>query len=319
MLPHRWVHLEPVHSLAARQFGVISRHQAEELGVSKRVWYRLVDNGLIVPIHRGVGVLFGYEATRRQKMMAATLWVGRDAIVSHRSAGELWGIWNADSDDPVDVIVPGRRGLPSLSGVVPHSPRDVDELAPVRHEGLRVTTPVRTLLDLAGVAPHAVSSVVERMLMSGLITRQRIKAAVARHSKQGRAGIGPLRELLATWPYADKPVESVLELRMQRVLGGYFPDFDTQIPVGSYRLDIGWPLWKVAVETDGWGKYESREDFSRLAERDADLQAHGWTVIHVTWRDVARRPGYVQRLVRQALESRGCRWAESGWSSSPIR
>lgn len=294
--------------IADSQHGVITRRQARDLGITDRVWYRLQSNGFLRPIRKGVAILVGHPDSRRQRMMAAVLSIGDHAIVSHRTAGEIWGVWTAADDDPIDVIVGKRRGKPSLPGVIAHVPRDLDELAPLRRDDVRVTGPARTLLDIAGVNPLATTFVIERMLMAGLISRRRIAAAVARHSKQGRAGIGPVREILAAWPYEEQASESVLEYHLQGILGNTaLPPYETQIEVGPYRLDAGWSRWKVGVEADGWGKFASREDFERLSRRDNFLQSQGWSVAHFSWRDIVKRPGYVYGSVSRLLEARG--WA----------
>lgn len=292
--------------LAEAQHGVVTRDQARQIGITDRVWYRLHDSGVLHRMHKGVAILVGHPTSRFQRMTAATASAGEHTIVSHRSAGELWGVWNADENDPIDIIIGDRRFRPRLPGVIAHVPRDLDELAPIRRQQMRTTLPGRTLLDIAAVEPQAVSSVIERMLLAGLIDRRRIAAVVARHSRQGRAGIGPVREVLATWPYADKASESVLEYHLQRILGSTpLPPFETQVEVGPYRLDFGWPRWKVGAEADGWGKFESRDDFTRLAARDMYLQSKGWSIAHFLWRDIVRRPGFVFRSVRELLIAHG--------------
>lgn len=295
-----------LRDIADSQHGVITRAQAREMGITDRVWYRLQSSGILRPVRKGVAVVVGHAETRRQRMMAAVLSIGDHAIVSHRSAGEIWGVWNADDDDPIDVIVGKRRGRPYLPGVISHVPRDLDELAPLRRDDVRVTGPARTLLDIAGVNPLATTMVLERMLMAGLMSRHRLAAAVARHSKQGRAGIGPLREILVSWPYEERASESVLEYHLQGILGNtVLPPYETQIEVGPYRLDVGWSAWKVGVEADGWGKFASRDDFERLSRRDNYLQAKGWSVAHFSWRDIVKRPGYVHSSVFNLLAARG--------------
>ena len=280
--------LQQISDLAHQQHGLISRHQYFEEGGGSRAWVRLHDRGLLVPVHPGVSSLFGYEPTRLQRLAAAGLFAGSRGIVSHTSAAELWGAWTPTTDERVHVLVDNRRGGAHVDGLVVHRPRDIKDLAPLRKDGIRVTSASRTLLDVAAIAPHALSSVVERMLLGGHITRHRLKAAVALHSKQGRNGIVPMRLLLQTWPYSDRPADSVLELRMDKVLGDSgLPAHLTQIEEGPFRIDFGWPEWKVAGELDGWGKYDMLEQFNKQTERDRYLQMRGWVgaALHV-----ARRP-----------------------------
>ena len=298
--------ISPLQTLAETQHGVVTREQAHRLGVTNRVWYRLHDIGILQRLHKGVSVFAGFPPTRPQRMVAAIASAGEHAIISHRSAGELWGVWNANDQDPVEIIVGDRRSRPELPGVIAHVPRDLDELSPTRRMNLRTTVPGRTLLDIAAVQPTATQRVIERMLMAGLLDRRRITAIVALHSRQGRAGIGPVREVLASWPYAEKASESVLEYHLQGILGSTpLPRFESQVEVGPYRLDFGWPRWKVGAEADGWGKFESRDDFRRMAERDAYLHSKGWSIAHFLWRDIVRRPGYVAGTIRSLLVAQG--------------
>lgn len=302
------MHVSHLDSIAQDQLGLITFDQARDVGVLPRQWTRMHGTGVLREIHPKVSSLFAYPASYRQKVLAATLSIGGRPIASHRTALHLWGAWDPTDDEPVEVVVDHRPGGRSLAGVIVHRPRDVDELAPIRIDGIPVTVPTRSLIDFAAVAPHALSAVTERMLLAGTISRDHIRAAVARHSKQGRRGIGPVRDLLRTWPYADKPAESVLEMRVERLLGPTsLPPHDTQIEVGPFRVDFGWPEWKIAGEVDGWGKYDMLEKFNSQTERDAYLQVRGWLVLHFTWRDVTRRPQWVVNRLREALWSRGWR------------
>jgi very-short-patch-repair endonuclease len=298
--------LQLLHHIASEQHGLITRGQLLEIGQAPRAWRRLHDSGLLIPRHTNVSALMGFPDSREQRMLAATLALGGIGVASHRSAAHLWGVWTPAVDEPIDIIVSDRGGGRSLAGVIIHRPRDREDLAPIRRNGIRVTTATRTLLDLGAVSPYAVPSVTERMLIAGHTSREHLTRAVARHSERGRAGIGPMRELLASWPYSDRPVDSVFERRMDRVLCSHsMPPHVTQIEVGPYRVDLGWPEFMVAGELDGWGKYERLEQFRDQARRDAYLQIRGWLVVHFTWREVTRSPRTVIAELRAALRSRG--------------
>ncbi len=295
-------------SIAQKQFGLITGQQARGAGITPRQWARLHETGMLRAIHPSVSSLFAYPDSTHQRIRAATLSIGGRPIASHRTALHLWGAWEPNDDEPIDVIVDHRAGGRELTGVTVHRPRDVKELAPIRVDGIPVTVPTRSLIDFAAVAPHALAAATERLLLAGTISRDHIRAAVARHSKQGRRGIGPVRDLLRTWPYADKPAESILEMRVERLLAPTaLPPHETQIEVGPFRIDFGWPQWKIAGEVDGWGKYDMLERFNKQTDRDAYLQVRGWMVLHFTWRDVTRRPQTVVRRLREALWSRGWR------------
>lgn len=298
--------LQMLHDIASAQHGLITRAQLLDTGEAPRAWRRLHDAGLLVPRHTNVSALMGFPATRDQRLMAATLALNGIGVASHRSAAYLYGAWTPNDDEPIDIIVPDRGGGRVLHGVTIHRPRDREDLAPLRLDGIRVTTATRTLIDLGAVSPYAVPSVTERMLIAGHTTREHLTRAVARHSERGRAGIGPMRELLSSWPYSDRPADSVFELRMDRLLAVHgMPPHLTQIEIGPYRVDVGWPEFMVAGELDGWGKYERLAQFRDQARRDAYLQIRGWLVVHFTWREVTRSPRKVIAELQAALRSRG--------------
>lgn len=55
-----------------------------------------------------------------------------------------------------------------------------------------------------------------------------------------------------------------------------------QFPVGRYFVDFGNPVWKVAIECDG---KQWHVDAQRDAERQASIEALGWSVYRITGKD----------------------------------
>ena len=103
----------------------------------------------------GYSILMGRDETRtHQRWMAAVLACGAGAVLSHRSAGALWRIVTergrpgATTADGVDVIV-DRRSEHRRPGIRARSRRSLPTLDHTVHRGIPVTTPARTLLDLA--------------------------------------------------------------------------------------------------------------------------------------------------------------------------
>ena len=114
-----------------------------------------------------------------------------------------------------------------------------------------------------------------------------------------------MRELLATWPYGDKIAESVLELRLQKVLHDTpYSDFVTQLEIGPFRVDCAWPHWKLILECDGWCKFTDREYVEKSWRRDSYLQSRGWIVLHFGWDEITRSPGRVLGEISRAVASR---------------
>jgi len=139
-----------IAKLAGRQHGVVARCHLLELGLSRHEIGHRLAGGSLIPVHRGVHAVGHRRLSREGRWMAALLAIGPDGVLSHRSAAALWGI-RTTARERVDVTVP--RALRSQSGIELHrSGLPADETT-VRG-GIPVTTPPRTLLDLAAVIPR---------------------------------------------------------------------------------------------------------------------------------------------------------------------
>ncbi|MBU3688241.1 MAG: hypothetical protein B7C54_07850 [Acidimicrobiales bacterium mtb01] len=298
--------LAKLHELAHRQHGAIGRHQLSALGIPRSRAASLQRNGILVPSVGDSYALIAESRSRLQVASAATLAWGGKGVVTHRTAAWLWGAWDHADDDPIDITIGGRHHRKKIEGIVFHSPRDQHNLSPVRRQNVRVTIPTRTILDVAAVAPDRIQTVIERMLLAGHVTRDKLFAAVAQHSRRGRAGIGPVRQILRNWPYTNKVAESVLELRMQTLLHDTpFTHYETQWEIGPFRTDFAWVDERIVLECDGWGKVDSATYFERAARRDSYLQANGWIVLHFTWGEITRRPRHVVSELERAFATRG--------------
>src|SRR4051812_37780398 len=133
---------------ARRQDGVVSRAQLKAAGYTRHeVDERLKAKRLFV-VHRGVYAVGHRKLTHRGKWWAALLAAGDEAVLSHESAAALWKLRDKERD--IEVTAPTqrrqRRGVRMHHSVL--ESRDVT----TRH-GIPVTTPIRTLLDLAQTLP----------------------------------------------------------------------------------------------------------------------------------------------------------------------
>ncbi len=300
--------LQNIRQKASQQHGVIGINQLEKLGATRNKINALVRQDVLIPSFGKTFVLAGSPVTPFQEISRATLMNPGRGVASHRTAAFLWDCWTPGTDENIEVILEGRSHHQRFPEVTVHSPRDSHNITPIRRHNIRTTISSRTIIDFAAVAPHALRSLAERMVFAGHITQERLIAAVAQHSKKGRAGIGEVRELLASWPFTGDIAESVLELRMQELLkNGPFAEFVSQLEIGPYRVDFAWPKWRIVLECDGWGKIDSVEYFAKAARRDSYLQLHGWLVLHFTWAEITRRPGMVLREIRQAFHHQGWR------------
>ncbi len=288
----------------AHVHGSIRQSDFIERVASRDVWYRLVRRGVLIETHPRVARRADQPTPKRHRPEAATIAVGPRALVAGPTALAVW------LGDPIDSgellhIVSRRTRRPSLEGVVVHRPTFDADLGESNRDHLRVTSPLRALVDTAAWRPAHLRAMTERLVLCGLVTPRSLDALVIRHSGRGHPGIRRLRDELADWSLDQRPPESLLEMRMMRLLKRHrLSEATFQHVVGRYRLDVAWPAWRVAVECDGFQFHGGRESFERDRERDATLAAVGWVVWRYTWRQITQRESWVADQLGRALTRR---------------
>jgi very-short-patch-repair endonuclease len=268
--------------LAARQHGVVARWQLLALGLGRRAIDHRVERGRLHVVHRGVYAVGHRAITQHGRWMAAVLAAGPGAVLSHRSAAALWGI-RPSSRTRIDVTVP--RTLHATKALHPHCAVLAPDETTTEH-GIPMTTPARTLLDLAGVVD---TRALERALNEAEVLRLSsptpIETLLDRHpAKRGAAN---LRALLLT---SRSSTRSELEARFLTLVDTHdLPRPQTNTIIEGMEVDAAWRRQRLIVELDGYAFHRTRHAFERDRARDRRLAAKGWRVLRVTWRDVEHR------------------------------
>ncbi len=274
-------------AIAVRQHGVVTTPQLAAAGVGRNGITRRVADGRLHRLHRGV-FLLGPLTGPWTKEMAAVLACGEIAVLSHRSAAALWRIRRAWLGPPEVTVTDGRsRGRPGLRV---YRTRRLDPRETRRREGVPVTSPARTLLDLAGVLP-------ERDLARAVEEAQVLKLATPRElahvTGRGRPGSAALRAVL-NLQHEPSLTRSEAELAfLELVRSAGLPDPETNVNVLGHEVDFLWREQKLIVEVDGFAYHSSRQAFERDRRRDARLQAAGFRVIRFTYLQIVRDPAAV--------------------------
>lgn len=289
--------------LAAVQHGVISRQQAFQLGLSKSTIYRRVDSGGWVVVLPGVYRLTSVPTSWRQRLMAACVW--SEGFASHRSAAALGGL---DGFPPGPIEVSTTRKINSRAGVIVHR---VDQLPAHKVtvlDGIPVTTPTSTLLDLGAVVdPTKVEFALEDALRKGLTSLPRLRWELREAGGRGRRGTGILRSLLAERPPGYAPTESSMEVRLLRLIKkARLPAPEAQFVIkdqGKFvaRPDFAYPMALLAIEAQSYRYHSGRRVWHKDLARQNRLTRLGWRIIHVTYEDLRSRPAEVIAAIRHAL------------------
>jgi very-short-patch-repair endonuclease len=232
--------------------------------------------------------------------MAAILACGAGAVVSHLSAAHLWALLPYPAKPrPIHVTVSGRH--PRHRGIRVHrvgrlDPRDVRTCGRIP-----ATTPARTILDLAGTEPHrAFERALAEALAQRLVTRRHLEAALERSG--GRPGVAVLRATLASEIKPALTRSEAEERLLSLIRSASVPSPEVNARLAEIEVDFLWRAERLVVEVDGFQYHSSRAAFERDRLRDAELQANGYRVIRVTWRQIAMQPEAMLRRIVRALD-----------------
>lgn len=279
-----------IGALATRQFGLVTRAQLLAMGVDKGVVDRRLGSGRLVRLYAGVYAVGHRALGREARWLAAVLALGEGAVLSHRSAATLWRI--RDGEGPRPEVTAATRSGRRRPGIALHRCRlDADDLT--RRLGIPVTTPERTLLDIAGeIEPAELVRALREAQFLRLFDLEEMRAAIAR--RPCRAMRVLIEDLVVT--------QSGLEDRLLEICDGNGIERPlTQQPLLGRRVDFLWPREKVVVEADGWQAHGTRDAFQADRAIANTLQLRGYRILRFTSADLARRPTRTARQIRAAL------------------
>ena len=290
--------------LSERQHGAFSRTQAIEAGLHPSTIERRVRTGEWVAVDHGVYRVAGTPASWRQRIMAACL--AGPAVASHRSAAALWSFVGCEQDI-VEVTALRHRRRHSAD-VVWHESHHLDPVDVSELEGIPVTRPLRTVLDLGVVVgTDRLEELVDDGLRRGWFSTTAVWQRWERLGGALRPGGRVVRAVLERKASGERPVGSILETRFRQVLRrAGLPDPVAQFEVHDgeelvARVDFAYPEFGVVIEVDGEERHTGRSPRKRDARRDRRLMALGFRPLRFDWDDVHRHPHGVARDVRAVL------------------
>jgi len=295
-----------VTDLAAKQHGLIARHQSLAMGMTVGQVQQCVTAGRWQSFMPGVYRVRGAPVTWHMKLLGACL--STSGVASHRSAAVLNDVHDFRPGMP-EVSVLRHRGR-ARTDIRVHESKDLHLITPVWLQGIPTTPTSRLAVDLGAVVPF------ERYesAMHDLIARNKLRwedsmEALFRHSKQGRNGCGPLRALLDE-QYGRDIAESVLERRFI----DHFTHLTIPRPVMQYevldgaefvaRVDFAYPDKKIAIELDSRRFHLNPDGFENDKRKRNRLTLMGWFVYEVTWKMLLHRPHVVFAQIEQAYRTR---------------
>jgi very-short-patch-repair endonuclease len=252
--------------------------------------------------HRGVYFLVEERALPPlAREQAAVLACGRNAYLSHHSAAAVWRVRPPHSSEP-DVTVVGRH-VRQRDRIRVHSVKTLNPLDTRIFDGVPITSPARTLLDVApDLSERELEKTFDEAISAEVMTIAAIRSMLM--ANPSRPGWRRLYELA----YADrKPTmtrsegeEAMLELIRKSGL----PEPEINVKLGRWTVDFLWRSERLVVELDGHRYHSSRAARERDHRKDAELQQAGFLVIRISGRRLKYAPEDVLAQVAAALALR---------------
>jgi very-short-patch-repair endonuclease len=276
--------------------GVITLAQARTAGLSKHAVNRRVKAGNWLRCAPGVYFVDDRPFTDSARVRAAVWSYGHRAVATGLAAAWWHGLARF-APDIVEVTVPRDSNGRCRAGSRLRR-RDLAHTDVVERNGLRVTAFPLTVVEAAarrGGGAKLMDSALQRQVELTQLWQAHLR-------NKGRYGApAARRQLQAASDGARSEAERLL-VKLLRDAG--ITGWKANYPVGGYRVDVGFPKQRVAIETDGWAFHSSHEDFQNDRERQNKIALLGWQVVRFTWLDLTEYPQRVLTLIRRAIS--GC-------------
>ena len=272
-------------ALARQQHSVVTRRQLVGLGFTAEAIDHRIERGRLHQLWRGVYAVGRREISREGELMAAVLACGDGAVLSHGSAAELWAIRPMRA--PFEVTVPYRRRA-SQSRITIHRRATTES---VRVRGIPLTSPTRTLLDLATrLQPEPLERAVNEAINHDLTTPTRLRAELERRPSQ--PGVRPLRTLLDR--HSFQITDTILEQRMLAIARrAGLPLPETQVYLNGYRVDFFFRELGIVVEADSLRFHRTPAQQATDRRRDQAHAKAGLVALRFTHWQICKEPAEV--------------------------
>lgn len=271
-----------MNALAQGQQGYVARWQLLQLGLGRGAIAARLHSGRLTVEYPGVYAVGPRRAEPRARAAAAVLACGPRAVLSHGSAASLWGMLGRWSF-PIEVTVVGNRRQP---GITIHRSRTLRHADVTRQHGIPVTSPARTLLDIAPrIDDRRLTRIVNDALRTRLLSLDALAELLTRSPH--RRGVRRLRPFVEA---PKGPTASVFEDRFLAFVRAHgLPEPEINARVLGREVDVLFRRQRVIVELDSWEFHRDRAAFIDDRERDASALEAGYVTLRLTWERLDER------------------------------
>ena len=280
-----------VAELARRQRGVVTTKDLRACGLSPKAISHRVARGRLYRLHRGVYAVGDLALPSLALLAAALAACGPNAVLSHWTAAWLWRLVEGSEGGVVHVVMASGQAR-RRPGLIVH--RTLSLAAPdvVLRRDLRVTSPARTLRDLA---PRTPIERMERLVAEALRAQMVTADELAGVTKLDRIVQGGAR---LTRSEAERKL-----LRLIRRAGIPLPQ--SNVRVAGYEVDAYWPEHRLVVEVDGFAFHGDRVAFEQDRKKGLALDRANLKLIRLSPRLIDRQPEHVVATIAGSLRHNG--------------
>lgn len=283
--------IRTIAHVAATQLGLITRPQLRSIGLSGQAIDKRIASGALVVVHPGVYRVAGVPVSWELSVLAALLAAGESAVVGHQAAGRIYEFEGVLCDRPQLLIPHGRRI--ELIGVGVRRTR-VLASEDVRVKGsLRVTSPARTLIDLASILSlDDLERALDDALRRRVVTLAQLRKCLDRRGPGGVKGWARMdrlvRERIGTEPTGSGKETVFLSALRRRKLPVPAKQFGIVDADGRFvaRPDFAYPDLRIAIEIDSGFHLNPARRRADL-RRQNRMQLVGWRVLYFDRTDPA--------------------------------
>ncbi|MFL5843199.1 MAG: type IV toxin-antitoxin system AbiEi family antitoxin domain-containing protein [Solirubrobacteraceae bacterium] len=287
-----------IAELAARSHGVVTRKGLEEAGVTPDEIKARVHRGALLRVHHGVYRVGHRAPSAAAVYLAAVLACGNGALLAGKTAGWWLGLVDGDPPPP-EVVARTERRVPGVQVVRCRALGSEDGWV---HRGVPVTTPARTLVDLAAVLPlDALSTAAHKAGIGYRTTPAQVSMELAkRPTARGRRNLEIVIGRRAYVTLSKLERRFITRLREAGLKG---PD-ETNRPAGGRRVDCRWYVPPLTVELDSFTFHNSRHSWEQDRRREREAYARGDDIRRYTYGDVFEDPRAMLSELRRLLAKR---------------